>query len=346
MKNKVYFFSKINNFLLKCMPYIFPTIIGITILLKYRLIKERFIEIIGYDFNDFEVGIILIIFESLITLSFKMLFKYIEKLKNISSFFKHKLYSWLRPILNKIKHKTFRILGNKSINSFYYINYIPTPEQKQIKEYISSIQSLNILICITLPKTIPIENLKSILKFAYLQLDNAKSNYQYKSTLRNAIIIELLFSTGMRVSEISNLKRKSLDLNSNTIYIYGKGSKERIMCIANVKVSRLLNEYIKICGGKNEYVFINKLGNRYSEQSIRHMINDYAKRSDVGLHITPHMFRHTFATALMDENVNIRYIQQLLGHSSITTTQIYTHISTNKIRHILEENHPRNKMNI
>ena len=141
MKNKVYFFSKINNFLLKCMPYIFPTIIGITILLKYRLIKERFIEIIGYDFNDFEVGIILIIFESLITLSFKMLFKYIEKLKNISSFFKHKLYSWLRPILNKIKHKTFRILGNKSINSFYYINYIPTPEQKQIKEYISSILS-------------------------------------------------------------------------------------------------------------------------------------------------------------------------------------------------------------
>lgn len=141
MKNKVYFFSKINNFLLKCMPYIFPTIIGVTILLKYRLIKERFIEIIGYDFNDFEVGIILIIFESLITLSFKMLFKYIEKLKNISSFFKHKLYSWLRPMLNKIKHKTFRILGNKSINSFYYINYIPTPKQKQIKEYISSILS-------------------------------------------------------------------------------------------------------------------------------------------------------------------------------------------------------------
>lgn len=199
---------------------------------------------------------------------------------------------------------------------------------------------------ITLPKTIPIENIKDILKFAYLEISNAQSNYQYKSTLRNAIIIELLFSTGMRVSEISNLKRKSLDLNSNTIYIYGKGSKERIMCIANVKVSRLLNEYIKICGGKNEYVFINKLDNRYSEQSIRNMINDYAKRSDVDLHITPHMFRHTFATALMDENVNIRYIQQLLGHSSITTTQIYTHISTNKIRHILEDNHPRNKMNI
>lgn len=199
---------------------------------------------------------------------------------------------------------------------------------------------------ITLPKTIPIESIKSILKFSYLQLNNAKSHYQYKVALRNVIIIELLFSTGMRVSEISNLKRKSLDLNSNTIYIYGKGSKERIMCIANVKVSRLLSEYIKICDCDSEYVFINKLGNKYSEQSIRNMISDYAKRSGVDLHITPHMFRHTFATALMDENVNIRYIQQLLGHSSIMTTQIYTHISTNKIRHILEENHPRNKMNL
>ena len=118
------------------------------------------------------------------------------------------------------------------------------------------------------------------------------------------------------------------------------------MCIANVKVSRLLSEYIKICSGKNEYVFVNKLGNRYSEQSIKNMISDYAKRSGIDLHITPHMFRHTFATALMDENVNIRYIQQLLGHSSITTTQIYTHISTNKIRHILKENHPKNKMSI
>lgn len=199
---------------------------------------------------------------------------------------------------------------------------------------------------ITLPKTIPIENIKSILKFAYLEISNAQSNHQYNSALRNAIIIELLFSTGMRVSEISNLKRKSLDLNSNTIYIYGKGSKERIMCIANDKVSRLLRDYIKICNCDSDYVFINKLGNRYSEQSIRNMISDYAKRCGISVHITPHMFRHTFATALMDENVNIRYIQQLLGHSSITTTQIYTHISTNKIRHILEENHPRNKFNL
>lgn len=199
---------------------------------------------------------------------------------------------------------------------------------------------------VTLPKTIPLDSIKAILKYSYKKLNDASSNYQYMVSLRNTIIIELLFSTGMRVSEISNLKRKSLDLQSNTIYIYGKGSKERIMCIANDKVSRLLCTYIDIHDSNNDYVFINKLGNRYSEQSIRNMVNDYAKAAGVELHITPHMFRHTFATALMDENVNIRYIQQLLGHSSITTTQIYTHISTNKIRHILEEKHPRNKLNL
>lgn len=199
---------------------------------------------------------------------------------------------------------------------------------------------------ITLPKTIPIATVKDILRYSYFRLDSVQSNYQYKSALRNVIIIELLFSTGMRVSEVSNLKRKSLELQSNTIYISGKGSKERIMCIANDKVSRLLKEYIEICGSDNDCVFVNKLGKRYSEQSVRSMINDYAEAAGAGMHITPHMFRHTFATALMDENVNIRYIQQLLGHSSITTTQIYTHISTNKIRHILEENHPRNKMSL
>lgn len=197
---------------------------------------------------------------------------------------------------------------------------------------------------IILPKTIPIESIKYILKYSYKNIENSKSDYQYVVALRNTIIVELLFSTGMRVSEISNLKIKSLDLQSNTIYIYGKGSKERIMCIANYNISRLLCDYLDVRNSSNDYVFINKLGNRYSEQSIRNMINNYAKAAGVDLHITPHMFRHTFATALMDENVNIRYIQQLLGHSSITTTQIYTHISTNRIRHILEENHPRNKL--
>lgn len=199
---------------------------------------------------------------------------------------------------------------------------------------------------IVLPKTIPLESVKAILKYSYKRMDNAKTVYQKEASLRNTIVLELLFSTGMRVSEVSRLKKESLDLQSNTIYIYGKGSKERVMCIANKGISRLIKKYLNICKHKNEYVFVNKLGNNLSEQSIRNIVNEYAQDAGVRMHITPHMFRHTFATALLDEDVSIRYIQQLLGHSSIMTTQIYTHISTNKIRHIIEDKHPRNSFKL
>lgn len=199
---------------------------------------------------------------------------------------------------------------------------------------------------VVLPKTIPLSNVENILHYAYTEYNSATSNFQKQITLRNVIVLELLFSTGMRVSEISNLKIKNIDLKSNNIYIFGKGSKERIMCLANEKLSLLIDNYMEIRNSDSQFLFVNKLGNVYSEQSIRNMVDAYAKAAGVELHITPHMFRHTFATALLDEDVNIRYIQQLLGHSSIVTTQIYTHISTNKIRHILEERHPRNRFSI
>ena len=154
----------------------------------------------------------------------------------------------------------------------------------------------------------------------------------------------MLFSTGMRVSEISHLSVNDINLIDGTIRIFGKGSKERIMCLTNESVLKLLTEYINTQNNTSNYMFINRLGNRLSEQSIRNMVNNYACAAGVTQHITPHMFRHTFATALHDEDVDIRYIQQLLGHSSISTTQIYTHISTNKIHKLLEEKHPRNKI--
>ena len=199
---------------------------------------------------------------------------------------------------------------------------------------------------IILPKTIPLANIEDILRYAYKKYNNANSSNQEWIALRNVIVLELLFSTGMRVSEVSNLKIKNIDLKSHTIYILGKGSKERIMCIANKNIANLINQYLSLRNTTSDYLLTNKLGNNYSDQSIRNMVNSYAKAAGVEIHITPHMFRHTFATALLDEDVNIRYIQQLLGHSSIVTTQIYTHISTNKIRKILEDKHPRNRFNI
>ena len=196
-----------------------------------------------------------------------------------------------------------------------------------------------------LPKIIPLPDVQSILRYAYQIYHNAKTDYQYESRLRNIIILEFLFSTGMRVSETSNLKIEDLNLSSNTIMIHGKGSKERMSCILNKDISKLMKHYLTIRKYNSEYAFTNKLGKQYSDQSIRNMVNSYAQAAGVTLHITPHMFRHTFATALHDEDVSLRYVQQLLGHSSIVTTQIYTHISTNKIKHIFEK-HPRNKFKL
>ena len=176
-----------------------------------------------------------------------------------------------------------------------------------------------------LPKTIPINNIEQIIRFAYLQLTKAKTEYAKKVALRNALILELLFATGMRISELCTLTTEQIDFNDYIIKIYGKGSKERLIQICNQNVQELLKKY---------------------NQSVRNMITNYAIGAEVPLHITPHMFRHSFATLLLEEDVDIRYIQQMLGHSSITTTQIYTHTSINKQKNILSSKHPRNKLEI
>ena len=196
-----------------------------------------------------------------------------------------------------------------------------------------------------LPRTIPLNCIQDMLTYAYQQYSVAGTIYQKEVTLRNIVVIELLFSTGMRVSEVSNLKTANINLADNTIRIFGKGAKERIMCISG-DLSQMIGHYQTVRSNQSDYLLVNKFGNRLSEQSIRYMVNDYANAVGAPLHITPHMFRHTFATELHNEDVDIRYIQQFLGHSSIATTQIYTHISTSKTREILESKHPRNKMRL
>lgn len=153
----------------------------------------------------------------------------------------------------------------------------------------------------------------------------------------------------MRISELCTLTTEQIDFNDYIIKIYGKGSKERLIQICNRNVQELLKKYnqsFKFEIANNKFFFINRLGNRLSEQSVRNMITNYAIGVEVPLHITPHMFRHSFATLLLEEDVDIRYIQQMLGHSSITTTQIYTHTSINKQKNILSSKHPRNKLEI
>ena len=200
-----------------------------------------------------------------------------------------------------------------------------------------------------LPKTIPLGVIAKLISFSYQQIVFAKSDYQIRSAVRNTAILELLFATGDRVAEICTLRSDNVDLLGNSVKFYGKGSKERIIPIENFAVLSILRKYHSLFEKEipdSGYFFVNKLGRRMTEQSVRNMINFYCKQCGVDMHITPHMFRHSFATLLLEEDVDIRYIQRMLGHSSITTTQIYTHVTSAKQKEILKTKHPRNKLNI
>lgn len=200
-----------------------------------------------------------------------------------------------------------------------------------------------------LPKTIPLGVIAKLISFSYQQIVFAKSDYQIRSAVRNTAILELLFATGARVAQICTLRSDNVDLLGNSVKFYGKGSKERIIPIENFAVLSILRKYHSLFEKEildSGYFFVNKLGRRMTEQSVRNMINFYCKQCGVDMHITPHMFRHSFATLLLEEDVDIRYIQRMLGHSSITTTQIYTHVTSAKQKEILKIKHPRNKLNI
>ena len=200
-----------------------------------------------------------------------------------------------------------------------------------------------------LPKTVPLNIINDILLTAYQHKTQATTEYQKKFTLRDIAILEMLFATGARVSELCQLKDVYLNLETHTIKIFGKGAKERIIQIENTEVLIALNSYYQAFREdikKTGYVFINKLHMPLKEQSVREIICKYVRLANYDLHITPHMYRHSFATFLLEEDVDIRYIQRLLGHSSITTTQIYTQVSTNKQKEILSTKHPRNKMSV
>lgn len=200
-----------------------------------------------------------------------------------------------------------------------------------------------------LPKTIPLDTIKGILSAAYSELSSASTQYKKKAASRDVAVLELLFATGARVSEICSLTPNAVNVTNHTIKFYGKGSKERIIQIENLSVRKAVEDYRNLFESDinaSGYFFVNKLHSRLTEQSVREMINKYAMLSDSGMHITPHMFRHSFATLLLEEDVDIRYIQKLLGHSSITTTQIYTHVAMTKQKEILSTKHPRNKINL
>ena len=196
---------------------------------------------------------------------------------------------------------------------------------------------------IRLPKTITLHELNHLYQSLYAYSKQTSN----RVITRDIAILELLICTGIRVGEVSHLLKSNVFIRENTIIINGKGSKERIIYIDNQNLIQSLLSYQRLFQDeieKSPYFFINRLGHHLSEQSIRFMIVKYCHLFHIDSHITPHMFRHTFATMMLEEDVDIRYIQEILGHSSITTTQIYTHMSAHKQKEIMSHKNPRNKI--
>ena len=193
-----------------------------------------------------------------------------------------------------------------------------------------------------LPKTIPHDILKSIFIYLEQKVIVSKTDYQKQHAERNLLIISLLLSTGIRISELCHIHLKDINLSNKTLHIIGKGKKERILFLGDQKTFNLLETYInKTRNESNDFLFPGKHSlKQLSEQSVRLVIKRIVEQNNFSRTITPHMFRHSFATMLLDNDVDIRYIQQILGHSSISITQIYTHVSHSKQKEILSSFNP------
>lgn len=205
-----------------------------------------------------------------------------------------------------------------------------------------------------IPVTLTLEEIRNILVAVYVS--QTKSNYvlvQGEDMLhyRDCLIMEVLFNTGMRVHELCSLRISDYDAQGGIIRLIGKGNKERRCYLTAENLPelyehymRLRSSFLKSRGMQCERVFVNRFGGALSEQGVRDIVEKYSKEAGITKNVTPHVFRHSFATLLMEQGVNLRYIQEYLGHESILTTQRYLHINSRKAQEILTANHPRRKI--
>ena len=169
---------------------------------------------------------------------------------------------------------------------------------------------------------------------------------QSKYYTRNKAMLELLYATGIRVSELVNLQQQNLYLEAGFVRIYGKGSKERLVPVGDSAI-HWINQYRTglrlslVKSNSDDYLFLNSRGKKLSRMAIYSLVQHYAKLAGIEKNISPHTFRHTFATHLLEGGADLRAVQEMLGHSSIVTTQIYMHIDRSFIKEVHKTFHPR-----
>lgn len=199
---------------------------------------------------------------------------------------------------------------------------------------------------IVLPRAIPMWIVNRL--FKYLYSESIRTNHR-PETVRDIAVLEFMFATGARVSEASALRAQDVDFKNGTTRIMGKGHRERIVPICSTEPLDALREYAKVFSAQissSGAFFVNRDSKPLSAQSIRFMLRKRAREARITAHLTPHMLRHTVATQLVANGADIRQVQYLLGHGSILTTQIYTHVDAKNCRRRLTLKHPRRNMEL
>ncbi len=165
---------------------------------------------------------------------------------------------------------------------------------------------------------------------------------------RDLLLLEMLYGTGVRVGELVNIKVKDIDLSSHSILILGKGNKERIVTFGDycyeALVKYLSDGYLRLNLKSEDYLFLNKNGGVLTERGVRYILDQIIKRTSLNKSISPHMLRHSFATHLLNEGCDLITVQKLLGHESIKATQIYTHVTTDRLKEVYYNSFPRAKI--
>lgn len=268
---------------------------------------------------------------------------YIESLKEFTIFLQEHNYTFLninKDIANS--YKAYLVSKNyEAKTSSLYLSVVRT-----FYRYLVEIKAIaaNPFSGIKNPKVI--KKLPNFLNHSesesLLEMDKEKNIFD----IRNDFIIEFLYATGLRVSELCNIKMKDISFSEKKIKVMGKGSKERIVFYKAID-DKLWNDYLCVRdeflnGTPSDYLLVSITG-KLTTRSVEKIVKNYALKKNIKSKVTPHTLRHTFATDLLNEGADIRSVGELLGHESLSTTQIYTHVTADRLKEVYNQTHPRSK---
>lgn len=233
--------------------------------------------------------------------------KYIQHLKRDKSVSQN--YIYLVTVVSK-KFLEF--------NGLYFLDEVKAPKRTK-----------------SLPKSLNEYEVKQLINAFDYELD-CENSFKAKTRLRNKLVLTLLYSSGLRVSELVSLITKDIDLEERTMRIRGKGDKDRVV-LFDSDSKLLIEKYLFVRESDSDYLFVNRIDNPLTTRYVQIMIKEYAEKAKINKKVTPHILRHSFATHLLKNGVDIRAIQQLLGHSNLSTTQIYTSVDMGTLKSVYDK---------